>query len=160
MANNEISHLQVDPLKPYEKATKSYSSAKLEVLALRWAVCDKFKDYLFGSKSPVLTDNNPLCYVNTSKLEVSQIRWLSDLALFDFDKKFQAGRKNQAADTPSHCSLNPDSSSESDDNDDNWETISYGMVCQSINHVTESTILGMKFRTMKWKPQKLIELFY
>ena len=34
--------------------------------------------------------------------------------------------------------MNPDSSSESGDDDDNWETISYGMVCQSINHLTNS----------------------
>ena len=30
-------------LKPYEKSMRSYSSAKLELLALKWAVCDKFK---------------------------------------------------------------------------------------------------------------------
>ena len=88
---------------------KSYSSAKLELLALKWAVCDKFKDYLLGSKFTVLTDNNPLCYVKTSKLEASQIRWLSNLALFDFDIKYQAGRKNQVADALSCHPLNPDS---------------------------------------------------
>ena len=125
-------------LKPYEKSMRSYSSAKLELLALKWAVCDKFKDYLLGSKFTVLMDNNPLCYVKTSKLGVSQIRWLSDLALFDFDIKYQVGRKNQVADALSHHPLNPDSSSESEDDDDNWETISYGMVCQSINHLTNS----------------------
>ena len=37
-------------LKPYEKSMKNYSSAKLELLALKWAVCEKFKDYLIGSK--------------------------------------------------------------------------------------------------------------
>ena len=75
-------------LKPYEKLMRSYSLAKLELLALKWAVCDKFKDYLLGSKFTVLMDNNPLCYVKTSKLGASQIRWLSDLALFDFDIKY------------------------------------------------------------------------
>ena len=75
-------------LNPYEKSMRSYSSAKLELLALKWAVCDKFKDYLLGSMFTVLMDNNPLCYVKTSKLGVSQIRWLSDLALFDFDIKY------------------------------------------------------------------------
>ena len=117
---------------------KSYSLAKLELLALKWAVCDKFKDYLLGSKFTFLTDNNPLCYVKTSKLGASQIRWLSDLALFDFNIKYCVGRKNQVADALSHHPLNPDSSSESEDDDDNWETISYGMVCQSINHLTNS----------------------
>ena len=75
-------------LKPYEKSMRNYSSAKLELLALKWAVCDKFKDYLLRSEFTILMDNNPLCYVKTSKLGVSQIRWLSNLALFDFDIKY------------------------------------------------------------------------
>ena len=66
-------------LKPYEKSMKSYSSAKLELLALKWSVCEKFKDYLIGSKFTMLTDNNPLTYVHTSRLGTSQICWLSDL---------------------------------------------------------------------------------
>ena len=50
-------------LKPNEKSMKSYSSAKLKLLALKWSVCKKFKDYLIGSKFTILTDNNPLMYV-------------------------------------------------------------------------------------------------
>ena len=61
-------------LKPYEKSMKNYSSTKLELLALKWSVCEKFKDYLIGSKFTVLTDNNPLTYVRTSRLGTSQIR--------------------------------------------------------------------------------------
>ena len=45
---------------------RNYSSAKLELLALKWSVCEKFSDYLIGSKFTVLTDNNPLTYVRTS----------------------------------------------------------------------------------------------
>ena len=62
------------------------------------AVCEKFKDYLIGSRFTVLTDNNLLTYVRTSRLGASQIRWLSDLALFDFEIKYRAGKSNQAAD--------------------------------------------------------------
>ena len=85
-------------LKPYEKSMKNYSSVKLELLALKWSVCEKFKDYLIGSKFTVLTDNNPLTYVHTSRLGTSQICWLSNLTLFDFDIKYCAGNCNQAAD--------------------------------------------------------------
>ena len=53
-------------LKPYEKSMQNYSSAKLELLTLKWSVCEKFRDYLIGSKFTVLTDNNPLTYVRTS----------------------------------------------------------------------------------------------
>ena len=85
-------------LKPFKKSMRNYSSAKLELLALKWAVCDKFRDYLIGSKFTVLTDNNPLTYVHTSCLGATQICWLSDLALFDFDLKYRAGKSNQVAD--------------------------------------------------------------
>ena len=37
-------------LKPYEKSMKNYSSVKLKLQALKWSVCEKFKDYLIGSK--------------------------------------------------------------------------------------------------------------
>ena len=43
-------------LKPFERSMWNYSSAKLELLALKWAICDKFRDYLIGSKFTVLTD--------------------------------------------------------------------------------------------------------
>ena len=53
-------------LKPFERSMWNYSLAKLELLALKWAICDKFRDYLIGSKFTVLTDNNPLTYICTS----------------------------------------------------------------------------------------------
>jgi len=38
-------------LRKYEKSMRSYSSMKLEFLGLQWAVTQKFKEYLYGSKS-------------------------------------------------------------------------------------------------------------
>ena len=35
-------------LRPGEKSMQHYSSAKIELLALKWSVCKKFKDYLLG----------------------------------------------------------------------------------------------------------------
>ena len=55
-------------LRPSEKSMHNYSSAKLELLVLKWAVTEKFRDYLLGLKFTVYTDNNPLAYVQTSKL--------------------------------------------------------------------------------------------
>ena len=120
---------------------KNYSSAKLELLALKWSVCEKFKDYLIGSKFTVLTDNIPLTYVRTSRLSASQICWLSDLMLFYFDIRYRVGKSNQAADALSQWPENPDSSSESSDEEGEWETISYEMVCQVLNHHLDSTKL-------------------
>ena len=76
----------------------NYSSAKLELLALKWAVTEKFRDYLLGSKFTGYTDNNPLAYIQTSKLGASQIHWLSELALFNFNIIYRSGKTNQAAD--------------------------------------------------------------
>ena len=133
-------------LKPYEHSMRNYSSVKLELLVLKWAVCEKFKNYLIGSRFTVLTDNNLLTYVRTSRLGAAQICWLSDLALFDFEIKYRAGKSNQVADALSRRPSNPDSPSESSDDDEEWETISYGMVCQIIDHHLESTKLPYHLR--------------
>ena len=96
----------------------NYSSAKLELLALKWALTKKFMDYLLGSKFTVYTDNNPLAYVQTSKLGVSQICWLSELALFDFNNIYRSGKTNQATDALSQCpelNCKMESNSDSDD---------------------------------------------
>ena len=37
-------------LRPTEKNMDNYSSMKLELLALKWSVTEKFRDYLLGSK--------------------------------------------------------------------------------------------------------------
>ena len=58
-------------LRPYEKSMCNYSSAKLDLLALKWVVTEKFRDYLLGLKFTVCTDNNPLAYIQTSKLGAS-----------------------------------------------------------------------------------------
>ena len=77
---------------------RDYSSAKIELMALKWSICDKFKDYLLGSKFTVFTDNNPLCYIKSSKLGAAQIRWLSELALYDFYIVYRTGKSNLVTD--------------------------------------------------------------
>ena len=58
-------------LRPSEKSMCNYSSAKLEILALKWAITEKCRDYLLGLKFSFYTDNNPLAYIQTSKLGAS-----------------------------------------------------------------------------------------
>ena len=44
---------------------------KLEFLTLKWAITDKFHEYLYGSQFQVYMDNNPLTYVlTTAKLDI------------------------------------------------------------------------------------------
>ena len=101
---------------------------------LKWSMCEKFRDYLICSKFTILTDNNPLTYVHTSHLGTSQIHWLSDLMLFNFDIKYRVGKSNQVADALSQQPVNLDSSSESSDDEEEWETISYEVVCQVLDY--------------------------
>ena len=79
---------------------KNYPAHKLEFLALKWAITDKFRDYLYMAKgTKVLTDNNPLTYVLTSaKLDATGHRWLAALSSFDFSIQYKPGRMNIDAD--------------------------------------------------------------
>ena len=76
-----------------------YPAHKLEFLALRWAVCHKFHDYLYGSKFHVLTNNNPLTYVlTTDTLDATGHKWLAALSAYDFDITYRTAQHNTDAD--------------------------------------------------------------
>lgn len=85
-------------LKGSERNMSNYSSRKLEMLALKWAVTEKFREYLLGNKFIVYTDNNPLSYLKTANLGAIEQRWASELALFDFEIKYRPGSSNRNAD--------------------------------------------------------------
>ena len=77
-----------------------FHSGKLEFLALKWSVTERFKDYLQGGlEFVVYTDNNPLTYVlSSAKLNAVALRWVNDLADFNFTIKYRPGRVNVDAD--------------------------------------------------------------
>lgn len=85
-------------LRPTERNMSNYSSMKLEFLGLKWAMTEKFREYLLGHKCIVFTDNNPLSYLQSSKLGATEHRWAAQLASFDFDIKYWSGRSNRNAD--------------------------------------------------------------
>ena len=93
-------------------AEKNYHlhSGKLEFLALKWAITEKFHDYLsFGPPFTVYTDNNPLTYVMTSaKLNATGIRWVAELSNYQFTIKYRPGKTNQDADYLSRNALTID----------------------------------------------------
>ena len=45
---------------------RNYPTQKLEFLALKWAITDRFHEYLYGGKFDVYTDNNSLTYILSS----------------------------------------------------------------------------------------------
>ena len=74
-------------------------------LWLSTGVCNKFKDYLLGSKfTTIFTDNNPFCYIKSNKLGAAQIHWLSELTLYNFDIVYHTRRSNLVMDVLS-CRL-------------------------------------------------------
>ena len=80
-----------------------YSSFKLELLALKWAVSEKFRDYLLGAHTVVYTDNNPLAHLGSAKLGATEQRWVSQLAPFDMEIHYRSGKSNRCADALSRC---------------------------------------------------------
>ena len=81
------------------KSEKRYHSSKLEFLALKWSICERFHEYLYGGKFQVYTDNNPLMYVlTTAKLDATAQRWVASLANYDFTIHYRSGKQNTEAD--------------------------------------------------------------
>ena len=79
---------------------------QLILLELKWAVCEKFHEYLCGSKSfEIFTDNNPLTYVLTSvKPDACGQRWVAKLANYNFTIRYRCGQSNVEADALSRIS--------------------------------------------------------
>ena len=109
-------------LNPAEKNYHLHSS-KLEFLALKCAVIEKFRDYLYyGEHFTVYSDNNPLSYVMTSsKSNATGMRWVSKLANFKFDLKYCPGKISADCD---YLSRNPVQNFEHDTEETNLENIS------------------------------------
>ena len=92
---------------------RNYPTHKLEFLALKWAVVDKLKDYLYGAEFIVKTDNNPLTYLlTTAKLDATGHRWLAALSSFMFSLKYRPGVGNRDADALSRRSHAPNDPTE------------------------------------------------
>ena len=78
---------------------RKYPAYRLEFLALKWSVCEKFSHWLKGHSFTIWTDNNPLTYLLTKpKLDACELRWVSKLASYSFDLKHLPGKRNVVAD--------------------------------------------------------------
>ena len=115
-------------LSPAEKNYKLHSG-KLEFLALKWSVCDKYRPYLLYSNFfTVYSDNNPLSYVlTTAKLNATGLRWIAELADFHFVVKYRPGKESSDCDFMSrHPNL-----------DEFTETLVLDDVCAILNSEVE-----------------------
>ena len=78
---------------------RNYPAHNLEFLALKWAITDKFHDYLYGATFDVVTDNNSITYVfTTAKLDATGQRWLAELSNYNCSISYRSGKQNADAD--------------------------------------------------------------
>lgn len=91
-------------------AEKNYHSGKLEFLALRWAVTERVRDYLYYAPTfTVFSDNNPLTYVmSTARIDATGHRWVAEMADFNFEIRYKPGLANKNADGLSRMPLDID----------------------------------------------------
>ena len=81
------------------KPERNYDTHKLEFLALKWSIMERFHGYLYGGHFEVYTDNNPLTYIlTTAKLDATRQRWVASLANFNFKIFYKSGKLNVEAD--------------------------------------------------------------
>ena len=89
------------------KTEKNYSAHKSEFLALKWAITERFHEYLYGGEFEVYTDNNPLTYVlTTTKLDATGQRWIASLANYNFRIHYRSGKSYIDADALSRTPWN------------------------------------------------------
>ena len=129
-------------LQPNEQTMQNYSSAKLQLPAIKWADDKKFRDYLLGTQFTIYTYNNN----KESKLGMAKIRWISKLVLFDFDIKYRTGNSYQAADAFSH---HPKSNADSSGNaeSEKYEMISYEIGSDDLTSVVSGIKLPIDIKS-------------
>ena len=66
---------------------------------MKWAITDRFHEYLYGAEFQAFTDNNPLTYVLTTvQLDATGHRWVAALSNYTFSITYKPGKNNKDAD--------------------------------------------------------------
>ena len=77
------------------KCERNYDAHKLEFLALKWSVTDRFHEYLYAEQFEVYMDNNPLTYIlTTAKLDATGQRLVAGLANYSLKIFYKSGKLN------------------------------------------------------------------
>ena len=120
---------------------------------MKLAVMEIFHDYLLGSRFCIYMDNSPLAYVRENKLGASQIKWLSELALFNFTIHYRTGRSNRTANALSrHPHTKEDIDRERGSDCDEVEVIPYASACEVVDEYLNTTKVP---DDLKWEAQSI-----
>ena len=77
---------------------RNYPVHKLEFLALKWAITDKFHEYLYGIEFHMFTHNNSLTYIlTTAKVDATGHRWVAALSNYTFSMTYKPGKNSKDA---------------------------------------------------------------
>jgi hypothetical protein len=91
-------------------AQHNYCATDLELLAVKWAVTQKFKQYLLGRKFTVITDHEALKFLLNKEgenLSKRMQRWILSLTGYDFKIEYKPGKKHQNVDALSRMNFLP-----------------------------------------------------
>lgn len=105
-------------LRKTERNCDNYSTFKLELLALIWAITEKFKNYLAATPFVIVTDNNPLAHLSNARLGAMEQRWVSRLANFQYTVTYRSGKSNGNADALSRLPTSDLAEEEKDSTED------------------------------------------
>ena len=101
--DDDTEHVIAYASRTLSKSERNYDIKKLEFLALKWSITERFHEYLYGGHFEVNTDNNPSTYIlTTAKLDATGQRWVASLANYNFKIFYKTGKLNVEADTLSH----------------------------------------------------------
>ncbi|CAF0935754.1 unnamed protein product [Brachionus calyciflorus] len=97
------------------KTEQRYSTSEKKMLAIVNAMED-FKKFLYGNVATVITDHQPLKWINTVKNPTPRLaRRIIRLEMFDFDKEYRPGSKNGNADGLSRWPFNGETETSQED---------------------------------------------
>ena len=85
-------------LTPAER-TYHHHSGKSEFVALKWAICDHFRGYLYYASefTVYILITTQLTYILSSAKLATGLRWVGELADFNFTFKYHPGKVNTDA---------------------------------------------------------------
>ena len=93
----------IDASRGLSQAERNYSTIERECLTIVWAI-DKFRVYVHGVEFTIITDHNPLVYLQNVTIQSKRItKWRLSLANHSFEVQYKKGSANMNADALSRA---------------------------------------------------------